>query len=195
MGRKRYQGKKTDAISALTEPPPGGGGGGGDGFLHRSGVGRARAAQVLREPEDPPAGGGGVGQCLRRAPWKKGGWADSRGLPRCPLARSGGGGTQKSVSTAHTGRCHQPAHEPSALFLPPPSERMPAPASCLAPGTVASCPRGPWHPSPQNARALEARWRAAGPGEPNRTRGTLLLGTLHFTVDWGLPYPGSSFTL
>lgn len=73
-----------------------------------------------------PAGGGGVGQCLRRAPWKKGGWADSRGLPRCPLARSGGGGTQKSVSTAHTGRCHQPAHEPSALFLPPPSERASA---------------------------------------------------------------------
>lgn len=142
-----------------------------------------------------PAGGGGVGQCLRRAPWKKGGWADSRGLPRCPLAWSGGGGTQKSVSTAHTGRCHQPAHEPSALFLLPPSERAPAPASCLAPGTVASCPRGPWHPSPQNARALEARWRAVGPGEPNRTRGTLLLGTLHFTVDWGLPYPRSSFTL
>lgn len=70
----------------------------------------------------------------------------------------GGGGAKKSALTAHAGRCHQPAHEPSASRLPSPRQRAGA-RGLPGSGTVASCTRGPRTPIPANTRRVAPWWR------------------------------------
>lgn len=125
MGRKRSKGGKPDCISALTEPWSGG---------------------VTGEQRLPPrvwegwgAGSAGAKGAREAVPRGGGGWAGDQGrlpggqtgrltlgacllgAPHSPwrlLMWNRGGSTWQSMPTAHTGWCHQPAHKPSASFLP-----------------------------------------------------------------------------
>lgn len=78
---------------------------------------------------------------------------------------------------------HQPAHEPSASFLPRAS--APEPVGCRAPGTVVSGTRGPRTPAPWSpawGRVSRPAGDGAGAREPNSAGERPLLGAQHLTV-------------